>query len=194
MSLIATVEKPASPNQIASCLIKEADRNGLLTSYRDDLNVHDRALLEQMEGWPQFIWIAGESYSYLYPVGLHSKAHESVLDVLSTRSSVPYIGLVDGINGTVRRIDKTKATHLAAPGAKCWKREGHTLCDTSGKRLGQLLIGYTYQPLRGSHLCSYDFKPLSTNTPVPMGFVAQWVINQAQADVGLWVSVVLDNA
>lgn len=178
---------PPTATALTQTLLDYADNNGLLKSYRDDLNLHDRLLLEQMGSWPTFLWVAGESFSNLYPIGLHQNHHDAATAVLDSRGEVGVVAKLDGLTGKLTTINRSQADKLLL--TPCWKRVDTVLLDAKDNRVGYVYLAFEYRAMSSVWLCTYHFAPQSEKAKLH-GAVSQWVLGEAVQQKGLFTQVV----
>lgn len=169
-------------NKVVQMLSALADQRGLLQMYREDLTKHDAEVLKDLEGWSRFVWIAGETFSYLIPWGLHRKGHEMALAVLNSRSGVRYCGVLAG--DVIHEVDEQTIRGMAS--RPVLKFVNGDLFDESGERhIGWISLSGKYDYASSKTKVTLQTQP-GRNRKVPNGWLERWALYEAEARYGLW--------
>lgn len=172
-------------NKIVQMLSALADQRGLLQMYREDLTKHDAEVLKDLEGWPRFVWIAGETFSYLIPWGLHRKGHEMALAVLDSRSGVRYCGVLAG--GEIHEVDEKTIRGMASrPVLNCVN--GELFDETGVRNIGTVSLSGKYDYASSKTKVTLQTQP-GRDRKVPNGWLERWALYEAEARYGLWFSM-----
>lgn len=173
--------------------------NNLLTMYPEDFQVHDRALIESMPEWDRFLWMVDETFTYLFPIGLHQNVHEVALQALECRCYSPSLRLCwiyPGSNDPIEETDLADVRRVLLDQA-CYQRKGMTIVAPRATAYdscldcGFMAIRYEFVMLENRWLANYSYAPKSgvfrSLSEAAASVFASYEISKEK---GLWTRVV----
>lgn len=193
-------------NSVIERLWDFCQSKGYLKAYKDDLFVHDANYFERLSGWKKFIWLGGETFTHLFPVGLHANINDWANSALNVRGKSRCSAML--IDLSKPEADQIKEISLEAGSTSARgiiaKEPVLKLVDTviTGKmngahRFGYLSLNYQMLPMQANAVAYYSYTPPCEeelgSRALSEGIAKEFASCEACASKGMWTHLVHQN-